>query len=62
MGDDPERMDDDAVIAARPVQRATIRNDAGGRRLPVPGLPQAAALPVSRWELLRSSLAGPGWC
>ena len=27
MGDDPERMDDDAVIAARPLRRATIRND-----------------------------------
>ncbi|WP_372526769.1 ATP-binding protein [Piscinibacter sp.] len=27
MGDDPERMDADAVIAARPVRRALIRND-----------------------------------
>ena len=27
MGDDPERMDADAVIAARPLRRALIRND-----------------------------------
>lgn len=27
MGDDPERMDADAVIAAKPVRRAVIRND-----------------------------------
>jgi signal transduction histidine kinase len=58
MGDDPERMDDDAVIAARPVQRATIRKDgdaAGYLYL----VCHKAALPASRWEALRNSLALP---
>ncbi|WP_298826715.1 HAMP domain-containing sensor histidine kinase [uncultured Piscinibacter sp.] len=58
MGDDPERMDDDAVIAARPVQRATIRNEgstAGYLYL----VCHKAALPASRWEAVRNSLALP---
>ena len=58
MGDDPERMDGDAVIAARPVQRATIRNEgavAGYLYL----VCHKAALPASRWEALRNSLALP---
>lgn len=59
MGDDPERMDDDAVIAARPVRRATIRNDAvaaGYLYL----VCHKAALPASRWDVARASLALPG--
>lgn len=59
MGDDPERMDDDAVIAARPVQRATIRNDAvaaGYLYL----VCHKAVLPASRWDVARNSLALPG--
>lgn len=58
MGDDPERMDDGAVIAARPVRRATIRNDgaaAGWLYL----VCHKATLPASRWEALRNSLALP---
>ena len=49
MGDDPERMDDDAVIAARPVRRAVIRNDE-----PVAGylylVCHKRALPEARWD------------
>ena len=58
MGDDPERMDDDAVIAARPVQRATIRNErsAAGYLYLVCHKP---SLPASRWEAVRNSLALP---
>ncbi len=58
MGDDPERMSDDAVIAARPVRRATIRNDgeaAGWLYL----VCHKNTLPASRWEALRNSLALP---
>lgn len=58
MGDDPERMDDDAVIAARPLQRMVIRNDAA------PGgwlylVHHKADLPDSRWEAVRKSFAWP---
>ena len=58
MGDDPERMDADAVVAARPVRRATIRNDgdaSGYLYLVV----HKANLPASRWDALRRSLALP---
>ncbi|MFT3954148.1 MAG: HAMP domain-containing sensor histidine kinase [Piscinibacter sp.] len=58
MGDDPERMSDDAVIAARPLRRATIRNDgdaAGWLYL----VCHKSTLPASRWEALRISLALP---
>lgn len=58
MGDDPERMSDDAVIAARPLGRATIRNDgeaAGWLYL----VCHKSTLPASRWEALRNSLALP---
>lgn len=58
MGDDPERMSDDAVIAARPLRRATIRNDgeaAGWLYL----VCHKNTLPASRWEALRNSLALP---
>jgi hypothetical protein len=40
MGDDPEYMEHNAVVAARALRRAQI-GPAGGGRLPVPGVPQA---------------------
>ena len=58
MGDDPERMDDDAVIAARPLRRAIIRKDeslAGYLYL----VCHKPALPEGRIEALRSSFALP---
>ncbi len=58
MGDDPERMDADAVIAARPLRRAVIRNDE-----PVSGylylVCHKSELPASRLAALRSSFAQP---
>lgn len=58
MGDDPERMDDDAVIAARALRRAIIRNDE-----PVAGylylVCHKPPLPEGRIEALRSSFAVP---
>ena len=58
MGDDPERMDANAVIAARPLRRAIIRNDE-----PVSGylyvVSHKADLPSSRWEAVRKSFAMP---
>jgi signal transduction histidine kinase len=58
MGDDPERMDADAVIAAVPLRRAVIRNDE-----PVSGylylVCHKAELPTSRWEAVRRSFALP---
>lgn len=58
MGDDPERMDADAVIAARPLRRAVIR--ATG---PVDGylylVCHKPPLPPGRLEAFRSSFAKP---
>ena len=57
MGDDPERMDADAVIAAQPVRRAVIRNAD-----PVVGylyLVLHQQLPEGRWDAVRSSFARP---
>ncbi len=58
MGDDPERMDDDAVIAARSLRRAVIR--ATG---PVDGylylVCHKPPLPPGRLEAFRSSFAKP---
>jgi signal transduction histidine kinase len=58
MGDDPEHMNADAVIAARALHRAVIRNDEG-----VAGylylVCQKPALPEGRIEALRSSFALP---
>ena len=58
MGDDPEHMNADAVIAARALRRAVIRNDEG-----VAGylylVCQKPALPEGRIEALRSSFALP---
>ena len=58
MGDDPERMDDDAVIAARVLRRAIIHKDdvaAGYLYLVCHKQP----LPEGRVEALRSSFALP---
>jgi signal transduction histidine kinase len=58
MGDDPERMDADAVIAAQPIRRPTIRggdNVAGYLYL----VAHKAELPEGRWQMLRASLARP---
>ena len=58
MGDDPERMDADAVIAARPVRRALIRNDE-----PVAGYLYLVAhqmvLSEGRLQVFRSTFAKP---
>lgn len=58
MGDDPERMDSDAVIAAKALTRPTIRADgavAGYLYL----VCHKAVLPEGRWQALRASFARP---
>jgi signal transduction histidine kinase len=58
MGDDPERMDANAVIAARALRRAVIRGDervSGYLYL----VCHKATLPASRWEAVRKSFALP---
>jgi signal transduction histidine kinase len=58
MGDDPEYMDHDAVVAARSLQRAQIRAASG-----VAGylylVCRKPGLPAQRLALLRSTAAGP---
>jgi signal transduction histidine kinase len=58
MGDDPERMDANAVIAVQPVRRAVIRPSD-----PVVGylylVLHTQQLPEDRWAALRSSFARP---
>lgn len=58
MGDDPERMDADAVIAAKVVTRPVIRSDE-----PVAGYLYLVAhqrtSPQDRWQVLGSSFAKP---
>ncbi|HKX44877.1 MAG TPA: HAMP domain-containing sensor histidine kinase [Burkholderiaceae bacterium] len=58
MGDDPERMDADAVVAVQPVRRVMIRPDA-----PVAGylylVLHTEQLPADRWAALRMSLTRP---
>ena len=58
MGDDPERMDAGAVIAAVPLTRATI-----GVSDPVAGylylVAHRDAEPATRWQVLRTSVARP---
>ena len=58
MGDDPERMEDDAVIAAKAVRRASAGAGEGlaGYLYLVCHKP---ALPHGRWAALRSSFAAP---
>ena len=58
LGDDPERMDGSAVIAARPLRRAVIRNEssvAGYLYL----VSHKANLPEGRWAVLKNTLAQP---
>jgi signal transduction histidine kinase len=57
MGDDPEHMNVDAVIAARPLRRAVIRPDAGAAGY-VYLVSQPPGLDPGRAEVVRSSLAG----
>ena len=58
MGDDPERMDADAVVAVQPVRRPVIRNAD-----PVVGylylVLHTEQLPEGRWAALRMSLTRP---
>jgi len=58
MGDDPERMDADAVVAVQPIRAATIRPDA-----PVVGylylVLHTEQLPENRWAAIRMSVARP---
>jgi signal transduction histidine kinase len=58
MGDDPERMDADAVVAVQPVRRAVIRSAD-----PVAGylylVLHTEQLPEGRWAALRMSVARP---
>ena len=58
MGDDPKRMDADAVIAVQPVRRPLIRNAD-----PVAGylylVLHTEQLPEGRWDALRMSLTRP---
>jgi signal transduction histidine kinase len=58
MGDDPERMDANAVVAARALGRRAIRGDA-----PIAGylylVCHKEGLPPSRWQALRSAFARP---
>ena len=60
MGDDPERMDAGAIIAARVVRRSLIRNSE-----PVAGylylVCHKPVLPPGRLEVLRSSIAKPAF-
>ncbi len=58
MGDDPERMDADAIVTARPVGRPTIRSAdtvAGYLYL----VCHKEGLPASRWQAARVSFARP---
>ncbi len=58
MGDDPERMDADAVVVAKPVRRGTMRAVD-----PVAGylylVLHTQQLPAKRWDVVRSSFAQP---
>lgn len=58
MGDDPQYMREDTVIAARPLKATTIQpGDGAAGYLYL--VCQKPPLPPGRWELLRSSVAGP---
>ena len=61
MGDDPEHMHADAVIAARALHRATSKpgDEAAGWLYLVAQQPDLADPATGRAELFRSSLAGP---
>jgi signal transduction histidine kinase len=57
MGDDPERMDDEAVVAARPLRRAVIRQGAGAAGWLY--LVAHKDRPASHWDTVRRSVALP---
>ncbi len=58
MGDDPDRMDTDAVIAVQPVRRTLIRNaDSVAGYLYL--VSHNEQLPEGRWAALRTSFARP---
>lgn len=58
MGEDPERMDADAVIAAQPVRRSLIRNaDEGSGYLYL--VAHTSTLPSGRWAAVRASFGQP---
>jgi signal transduction histidine kinase len=58
MGDDPERMDADAIVTARPIHRPTIRaGDTVAGYLYL--VCHKEGLPASRWQALRASFARP---
>ena len=61
MGDDPEHMQADAVIGARALRRASIQpsSDVAGWLYLVAQQPELAPVNDSRFEIFRSSLAGP---
>lgn len=58
MGDDPERMDADAVVAARPLGRAVIRQEAQASGY-LYLVCHTDETPAARWAALRRSLALP---
>ncbi|MES2888217.1 MAG: HAMP domain-containing sensor histidine kinase [Pseudomonadota bacterium] len=58
MGDDPARMDEHAIVAARALQRAVIRPGPSTQGYLYVVCHQPA-LPAGRWEIFRSSVAGP---
>ena len=59
MGDDPEYMDADAVIAARPVRRAVIRPDGQAAAGWLYLVCRKEGLPAQRLQMFGSTLAGP---
>ena len=60
MGDDPEHMDADAVIVAKPVHRGDRPDRRAERRLPLPRAAQPQQLPADRLDVLRSQLRPAG--
>ena len=59
MGDDPESMDADAVIAARALKRAVIRPDGGAAAGWLYLVCSKQGLPAQRLQMFGSTLAGP---
>ena len=59
MGDDPERMSDDAVITARSLRRASIGGDGGGPAGYLYLVSQRPSLPPGQLAVFRSSFGGP---
>jgi signal transduction histidine kinase len=59
MGDDPERMDADAVVAARALRRAAVPTSPAAGYLYL--VAHKSTLPDSRWQALRDGLARPAF-